>query len=73
MTYLNTFIYRLLSNLLKILLILKNLTQIQFLHLFLQTVEFKSTYIKAIQKRYFMASKKEKFAILTEFFNITGY
>ncbi len=37
------------------------------------TLEFKSTYIKAIQKRYYMASKKEKSAILTELCSITGY
>ena len=37
------------------------------------TLEFKSTYIKAVRKRYFMASKKEKSAILDELCAVTGY
>jgi hypothetical protein len=37
------------------------------------TLEFKSTYIQAIRKRYFNASKKEKSAILDELYAVTGY
>lgn len=37
------------------------------------TMDFKSTYIKAIQKRYYNSSKKEKSAILDELCAITGY
>lgn len=37
------------------------------------TLDFKSTYIKAIQKRYYNSSKKEKSAILDELCAITGY
>ena len=37
------------------------------------TLEFKSSYIKAIRKRYFKATKKEKSAILDELCAITGY
>jgi hypothetical protein len=37
------------------------------------TLEFKSTYIQAIRKRYFNATKKEKSAILDELCKITGF
>jgi hypothetical protein len=37
------------------------------------TLDFKSTYIKAIRERYFKSKKKEKSVILDELCEITGY
>jgi hypothetical protein len=39
----------------------------------IMTLDFKSTYIKAVQARYFKSTKKEKSVILDELCSITGY